>query len=55
MQIYVTTETGEGPTPLAAFDAALINAGVPNFLSKRRLEEINGGKYGILVEYRLPI
>src|SRR5262249_6839833 len=31
MQIYVTTGTGEGPTPLAAFDAALIDAGVPNY------------------------
>lgn len=31
MQIYVTTGTGEGPTPLAAFDAALINAGVANY------------------------
>lgn len=30
MQIHVTTGTGEGPTPLAAFDAALINAGVAN-------------------------
>ena len=31
MQIYVTTGTGEGPTPLAAFDAASIDAGVPNY------------------------
>jgi arginine decarboxylase len=31
MQIHVTTGTGEGPTPLAAFDAALINAGVANY------------------------
>jgi len=31
MQIYVTTGTGEGLTPLAAFDAALINAGVANY------------------------
>lgn len=31
MHIYVTTGTGEGPTPLAAFDAALINAGVANY------------------------
>jgi arginine decarboxylase len=31
MKIYVTTGIGEGPTTLAAFDAALINAGVPNY------------------------
>lgn len=31
MQIYVTTGTGEGLTPLAAFDAALISAGVANY------------------------
>lgn len=31
MKIYVTTGTGEGPTPLAAFDAALIDAGVANY------------------------
>lgn len=31
MQIFVTTGTGDGPTPLAAFDAALINAGVANY------------------------
>jgi arginine decarboxylase len=30
MQIYLTTGTGEGPTALAAFDAALIDAGVAN-------------------------
>jgi arginine decarboxylase len=31
MRIYLTTGTGEGPTPLAAFDAALLNAGVANY------------------------
>jgi arginine decarboxylase len=31
MKIYLTTGTGEGPTPLAAFDAALIDAGVANY------------------------
>jgi arginine decarboxylase len=31
MQIHITTGTGEGPTPLAAFDRALINAGVANY------------------------
>lgn len=31
MRIHITTGTGEGPTPLAAFDAALINAGVANY------------------------
>ena len=31
MQITITSGTGEGPTSLAAFDAALINAGVPNY------------------------
>lgn len=31
MQIYVTSGTGEGPTPVAAFDAALINAGIANY------------------------
>jgi arginine decarboxylase len=31
MRIYVTTGKGEGPTPLAAFDAALIDAGIPNY------------------------
>jgi arginine decarboxylase len=30
MQIHLTTGTGEGPTALAAFDAALIDAGVAN-------------------------
>jgi arginine decarboxylase len=29
--ISVTTGTGEGPTPLAAFDAALLDAGVANY------------------------
>ncbi|MGH9753420.1 MAG: pyruvoyl-dependent arginine decarboxylase [Blastocatellia bacterium] len=31
MRIYVTTGIGEAPTPLAAFDAALIDAGIPNY------------------------
>ncbi len=31
MQIVVTSGTGEGPTPLAAFDAALLSAGVANY------------------------
>jgi arginine decarboxylase len=30
MQIYLSTGTGKGPTALAAFDAALIDAGVAN-------------------------
>jgi len=31
MRITVTCGTGEGPTPLAAFDQALLNAGVANY------------------------
>ncbi len=31
MNIQLTTGIGEGPTPLAAFDAALLNAGVANY------------------------
>lgn len=31
MHICITVGTGEGPTPLAAFDAALLNAGVANY------------------------
>jgi arginine decarboxylase len=31
LEIQVTTGTGEGPTPLAAFDAALLDAGVANY------------------------
>ena len=31
MQIHVTTGTGDAPTPLAAFDRALIEAGIANF------------------------
>ncbi len=31
MKITITTGTGEGPTPLAAFDKALLNAGVANY------------------------
>jgi arginine decarboxylase len=31
MKIQVTTGTGEGPTQIAAFDAALINAGIANY------------------------
>lgn len=31
MHIWVTAGTGEGPTPLAAFDAALLKAGVANY------------------------
>ncbi len=31
MKICITTGTGEGPTPLAAFDAALIDAGIANY------------------------
>lgn len=31
MEIYVTSGTGEGPTPIAAFDAALIASGIANY------------------------
>jgi arginine decarboxylase len=31
MRITVTSGTGTGPTPLAAFDAALLSAGVENY------------------------
>ncbi len=31
MQITITSGTGEGPTTLAAFDAALLHAGVSNY------------------------
>lgn len=31
MEIFVTTGTGEGPNPLAAFDRALFEAGIANF------------------------
>ena len=31
MQITITSGTGEGPTSVAAFDAALINSGVSNY------------------------
>jgi len=31
MKITITTGTGEGPTPLGAFDAALLAAGVANY------------------------
>jgi len=31
MQITITTGTGQGPTPVAAFDAALRDAGVANY------------------------
>jgi arginine decarboxylase len=31
MHIICTSGTGEGPTPLAAFDAALLQAGVANY------------------------
>ena len=31
MKITITTGIGEGPTPLAAFDQALLNAGVANY------------------------
>ena len=31
MEIQLTTGIGEGPTPLAAFDAALIDAGIANY------------------------
>ena len=31
MQITVSSGVGEGPTPVAAFDAALLNAGVANY------------------------
>lgn len=31
MKITITTGTGEGPTPLAAFDQALLDAGVANY------------------------
>lgn len=31
MKIYVTDGTGEGPTLMAAFDKALVDAGIPNF------------------------
>ena len=31
MQIVVSHGTGEGPTPLAAFDKALLGAGVENY------------------------
>jgi arginine decarboxylase len=31
MPIYISTGIGEGPTPLAAFDSALMAAGVANY------------------------
>lgn len=31
MRIHLTTGKGQGPTPLAAFDAALMTAGVANY------------------------
>jgi arginine decarboxylase len=31
MRIIISTGTGEGPTALSAFDAALLNAGVANY------------------------
>ena len=31
MQITVTTGVGEGPTPVAAFDSALVDAGAANY------------------------
>jgi arginine decarboxylase len=31
LQITLTTGVGEGPTPVAAFDQALLNAGVANY------------------------
>jgi len=31
MKITITSGTGEGPTPLAAFDSALLDAGVANY------------------------
>ncbi len=31
MQIIISSGTGEGPTPSAAFDAALVEAGVSNY------------------------
>jgi arginine decarboxylase len=31
MEIHVTTGTGEGPTPIAAFDAALMASGIANY------------------------
>jgi arginine decarboxylase len=31
MQVVVTTGTGTGPTILAAFDAALLDAGIANY------------------------
>jgi len=31
LNIHLSSGTGEGPTPLAAFDAALMNAGVANY------------------------
>jgi arginine decarboxylase len=31
MKIQITTGVGEGPAPLAAFDTALLSAGVANY------------------------
>ncbi len=31
MKIYVTDGTGKGPTPMSAFDQALVKANIPNF------------------------
>lgn len=54
MQISITHGTGKGPTPVAAFDAALTEAGVANYNLIRLSSIIPGGSVLRRAKYVTP-
>ena len=54
IDIRVTCGTGEGPTPLAAFDAALLDAGVANYNLILLSSVIPGGSVVRRASYMTP-
>jgi arginine decarboxylase len=54
IDIQVTSGTGEGPTPLAAFDAALLDAGVANYNLILLSSVIPGGSVVRQASYLTP-
>jgi arginine decarboxylase len=54
MQITITTGTGEGPTPRAAFDAALLSAGVANYNLVHLSSIIPAGSFIQRAKYVMP-
>src|SRR6185503_6269983 len=54
MHIIITTGTGEGPTPRAAFDTALLSAGVANYNLVYMASVIPAGSFIQRAKYVTP-